>query len=242
MGKPVDETLLEINARANRLAGVGSWRSLYLRFLAELHPGSVLEVGSGDPAFLASLPEGTRRLAVDGNPALAPAYERAGVRFEVADLEGGLPRLVDAPFDAIVCSDVLEHLVRPQRVVDWIADLLAPDGVFFSHVPNEFRLGRTLRVVLGRAESVTFHEGCEEWEDPHVRRFTDRGFRKLLARRFPFSVKLTDLTYSKAARIVAAVGLPVPYGLEGGPTYASTTSPRTHETLVGIRNRLHRRI
>jgi len=64
------EGLLQVNSRANRLQGVASWRKLYLQLIARLPVGSVLEVGSGDPAFLASLPTNMRRAAVDiGAPA-----------------------------------------------------------------------------------------------------------------------------------------------------------------------------
>ena len=46
------EGLLEVNARAFRFKGKGRWRPLYLAFIQHLSPGSVVELGAGDPSFL----------------------------------------------------------------------------------------------------------------------------------------------------------------------------------------------
>lgn len=41
----------------------------------------------------------------------------------------------DGSFDGVVCQAVLEHVIDPQRVVDEIRRVLAPDGVVLSDVP-----------------------------------------------------------------------------------------------------------
>ena len=52
------------------------------------------------------------------------------------DLSGGR-------FDAIHCAQVLEHVLEPEACVARIADLLAPDGVAFIEVPNDFSAFQT---------------------------------------------------------------------------------------------------
>jgi 2-polyprenyl-3-methyl-5-hydroxy-6-metoxy-1,4-benzoquinol methylase len=41
-------------------------------------------------------------------------------------------------YDAIVCSEVLEHLVDPSIVLDYVEQYLKKDGIFISTVPNGF--------------------------------------------------------------------------------------------------------
>ncbi len=231
--------LVEWNARIHRWKGVGAWRALYLWFLRDLGPSSLIEFGSGDPSFLSLVAPACRRIAVDGNPALARDYAAAGIEFHCLDLDrDGLPEGLSG-LGAAVCSDVFEHLVFPARLLGLIAGCLGPEGVLFSHVPNEFRWRRTWRIVLGRRTSV-YHHGAEEWNDPHLRRFTDIGYRRFLSQRFRYNLKINDLRYRGWARTLARLRIPVPYGLEGGPTYASTNNDAVYRRLVEIKERLRR--
>ena len=232
------ETLLEVNKRTTKLKGIGVWRELYLQFIMQLEPNSVLELGSGDPTLLSSIPKHIRRLALDGNVELAPLYRDAGIEFYAFDFDHEDPPSVIEKFDVAVCSDVFEHLLYPQKSLQLLASVLLDDGVLLSHVPNEFRLRNTLKIMLGRAESLQFFPTCDEWNYPHLRRFTDVGYRRFLQLCFKYNLKTTDLRYSLIARIIDGLGFPVPYCLEGGPTYASTNSPENYERLLELKTRI----
>lgn len=214
--------------------GVGGWRSLYLPFLKELKPRATLEVGAGTPDFLLSVPT-DRKVAVDIGDRFADVFGASGIEFFKRDLDHDA--LVDlGPFDALICSDVFEHLINPAFALDSIADALSPAGVLFAHVPNEYRFD-TLRIMMGKTTSVRYHGNHEEWEDPHFRRFTDIGFARFLARRFKHSVKITDLRYGRAARLLRTVGLAVPYFLEGGPTYICTNDDAVAVRMKALKRR-----
>lgn len=218
--------------------GIGGWRALYLKFVADLRPESLLEVGAGTPDFLERAGV-ERRVAVDVGERFAADFRARGIEFVVRDLDReGLEGV--APVDVAVCSDVFEHLLDPAGALDALAGVLRPGGILFSHVPNEFRLGHLARVMLGRREAVAFHPGSREWDDPHLRRFTDRGFRAFLSRRFEHNLKLTDLGYGGSARRLQRLGAPVPFCLEGGPTYASTRDPETFGRLSALKEKLAR--
>jgi SAM-dependent methyltransferase len=213
--------------------GVGGWRKLYLSFIEDLAPSSVIELGAGAPEFLDRV-EAARRVAVDVSGHFAEEFRNRGIAFACRDLEkDGLADL--GPADVVVCSDVFEHLVNPAVALERIAELAGDHGVLFSHVPNEYRLGHVLKVMLDRRGTVQFHGGAAEWEDPHFRRFSDIGYRAFLARRFRHSLKLSDLRYGRAARLVRALGLRVPYCLEGGPTYASTNDSAIFARLCELK-------
>lgn len=239
--------LVRRNAELYR-SGAGRWelsrqRQVFLAIVEAMEPGLAVEYGAGDPAFLAELPEAWRRVGLDGNPDHAPAYREAGVEFHVVDLEAeqwpaGAAGL--AGVRVAVCSDVFEHLLDPLALLQRIADQLAPDGVLLAHVPNEFRLNRTLKIMLGRREAGC-HHGCREWDDLHLRRFTDRGFRAFLSQRFSHLVRLTPLLDSPRARFVRRLGLPVPYCCERGPTYAATNDARRAGRVAAALGRIGRR-
>ena len=63
-------------------------------------------------------------------------------RYQLDVFEGNLldyPKEADAPrFDAIHSAQVLEHVLEPEACVARIADLLAPEGIAFIEVPNDF--------------------------------------------------------------------------------------------------------
>lgn len=224
-------TLAEFNRKVHVPKGVGGWRALYLKLIGEIDPESVLEVGSGDPAFLRAVSGVARRAAIDSGDRFQAAFEEAGCDFYSLDLDhDSLPDI--GTFDVIVCSDVLEHLIYPRRTLDYIEQRLSPAGVLFSHVPNEFTLGQTVQIMLGRQGAMYFHRDCEEWENPHLRRFTDTGFRSLLGHYFPHSLKLTDLHYKGLSKSLARLGIEPPYCLQKGPTYASTRSEETFQELT----------
>jgi 2-polyprenyl-3-methyl-5-hydroxy-6-metoxy-1,4-benzoquinol methylase len=134
--------------------------------------GSVLDVGCGEGAVGRLLrSEGAERLT---GIEIDPDAARVAREFydEVAEgaVEDVLPTL-SGPFDAILCYDVLEHLVDPSAVLARLRTLAAPGGHLHVSVPNarHFSLVKDL-VVRG-----TF--GYTDWghrDNTHLRWFTRR--------------------------------------------------------------------
>jgi len=219
--------------RSFEAKGIGGWRSLYLSFIEDLAPFAVIELGAGAPEFLDRI-EAERRVAVDIGQRFAEVFRSRNIEFFCRNLEqDNLDDL--GPVDVAICSDVFEHLVNPAAALDRIAELIGFHGVLFSHVPNEYRLGHILKVMLDRGGTVQFHNAATEWEDPHFRRFSDMGYQRFLSRRFAHNLKLSDLRYGRLARLVKALGLGVPYCLQGGPTYASTNDPEVFKRLEELK-------
>jgi predicted TPR repeat methyltransferase len=55
-----------------------------------------------------------------------------------------------APFDAIVCADVLEHLPRPEELLARIRSWLAQGGTLLVSVPNVANVSVRAALLLGR--------------------------------------------------------------------------------------------
>ncbi|MDD2785402.1 MAG: glycosyltransferase [Patescibacteria group bacterium] len=72
--------------------------------------------------------------------------EETGVRSTF--LVGGIDAIADGKFDAIICSEVLEHQAEPQKFLMTLRGKLTSNGVLLLSVPNGQSLEERLRRVL----------------------------------------------------------------------------------------------
>ncbi len=208
-----------------RSKGIGTWNKLYLKFLEDRPDLEVLVIGAGAPDFVAAMSV-KRRVALDVGADYREGFEAAGATFIVANIETD-PIDHLGQFDVVICSDVLEHLLEPRIALARMAARLRPTGALFAHVPNEFRLGHVIRVMLGKSEAPLFHKGCNEWDDPHLRRFTERGFDRFLASEFEYRLAIHDLKFTTSARLAARLLGRAPYAMQPGPTFIATRNEAT---------------
>lgn len=55
----------------------------------------------------------------------------------------------ETPFDVVVCADVLEHLARPEALLDRIRGWLKPGGVLLASLPNIANISIRLALLFG---------------------------------------------------------------------------------------------
>lgn len=100
----------------------------------------------------------------------------ASVRLVEADLDAGMPPL-PGRFDFVVCADILEHLRRPERLLNQIRAVLNPDGRLLASLPNSGNIHFRFTVLSGRFPQ----EDKGLFDRTHVRFYTRRGWLELLA-------------------------------------------------------------
>ena len=97
------------------------------------NPESILDVGCGSSRTISLFH--CSRMGVDGSKEkLDYLKSRTNIDTCQADLELGIP--LDNEYDAIICNNVLEHLVHFENILDDISRLLIVKGRTIITVPN----------------------------------------------------------------------------------------------------------
>lgn len=138
-------------------------RSAFLQWVGPI-PGRVLEVGCGTGRNAAQLRGNgaTELIGVEVEPnAAATASERFDVVY-AEPVESAVAKL-SPPFDLIICSDVLEHLIDPWSILHELRALAGPRGILAISIPN----ARHYRVLWDIAFGAGFNYPLDGTYDPH---------------------------------------------------------------------------
>ncbi len=163
--------------RGDGFALLGDVRGPFLRN-AIGNGKKVLDIGCRDGALTSTFAAGNMvtGLDIDTN-ALHRAQEKLGIDTKQVDLNGEWGILAGT-YDAVVAAEVLEHLYYPNVVIQKVADVLTPEGLFVGTVPNAFSLRHRLRYVFKQKRGTPL-------EDPtHINHFTVRELHSMLCERF----------------------------------------------------------
>ncbi|HEY2343983.1 MAG TPA: class I SAM-dependent methyltransferase [Chthoniobacteraceae bacterium] len=94
----------------------------------------------------------------------------------VHNLENGLPEEARGPYDAALCSHVLEHLCFPQKLLADLHRALKPGGSLVVALPNMLFYRNRLKLLRGRVE---YEEGGL-MDETHFRWYTFASAQRLL--------------------------------------------------------------
>ncbi len=139
----------------------------------------VLDVGCGEGFFAAELKkDGNRTVGVDALPS-ARASE-ALERYIPADLNIAQPDLAhqagEYRFDRVLLLDVLEHLVRPERLLAEVRPALKESGRLVVSLPNVANITVRLALLFGRFN----HTDRGIMDRTHLHFYTRKTARALL--------------------------------------------------------------
>ena len=111
----------------------------------------MLDLGFGAGLFASRIRPVCRYLA---GVELDPDAAREGARFFDQPVTGDLLEGISGPwretFDVIVAADILEHLPRPEVLLESLKPLLKPGGVLLLSLPNVANVTVRLGLLLGR--------------------------------------------------------------------------------------------
>lgn len=143
----------------------------------------LIEIGCEQGVLLDTLPDCKDKVGLDiSEVALKDAKRRLGkrARFVQADAEKKI-NLPDKSFDVVVCSQTLEHVKHPEKMMENIKRLAKDDARVVISVPNElFMLKiKTFLKKLGIIQLLFpgIEEGVSEW---HLQVFTHQKVKDLV--------------------------------------------------------------
>ena len=166
-------------------------------------PRKVLDIGTGAGILgrdLAAMLHGAYIIGVEPDPELAElarSHMDEVVQGGIDD-ESTLKAIKNhAPFDLIVCADVLEHLPEPGVVLARLVDVLAEEGRIITSIPNVRHISTFVDLaLLGNWPSRT--RGIHD--STHLRFFTRKNILALGAR-----ANLKPLKESRNLRIIESM-------------------------------------
>jgi 2-polyprenyl-3-methyl-5-hydroxy-6-metoxy-1,4-benzoquinol methylase len=165
-------------------------------WLSRLDSGPrVLDVGAGDGhQAQALLAAGFAVDALEPSPAARARYrQRNGVEPFDGFLDAAFVATRAATYDAVLLSQVLEHLADPERAIALVRQLLRPGGIAVIAVP-QFR--SWLSILSGRRDMFIS-------PPVHLSFFTRSGLAKLLRRHGLEEVHTDSVTWFDPARVAA---------------------------------------
>ena len=138
--------------------------------------GYVLDVGCGTGAVTVEIRDkaGATVLGIEPSAERAAACRARGI--ETLECLFPSPLIpTHRPFDAIIFTDVLEHLADPGSALVEARKLLAPGGVIIASVPNVAHWSVRQDLLFGKFE----YKPYGIMDATHLRWFTARSLRRL---------------------------------------------------------------
>ena len=151
------------------------------RLLRRVPPGggSVLELGPGPGAMTrVLLARGYRVTVVENDPEALEVLKTLDVEVIPGNLDNTdwLDALKGRQFDTVMACDVLEHLRKPEDVLQRLSELVAPMGCLLISVPNIAYAG----VLASMRSGIFDYSDKGQLDRTHVRFFTKRSMEKML--------------------------------------------------------------
>lgn len=139
----------------------------------------VLDIGCGEGFFAAELVAAGNRVSGIDDRAM-PAENSALENYCSLDLDGGIAPAIAAlegkRFDRVLLLDVLEHLKRPELILDECRAALKPEGRIIVSLPNVANIAIRLMLLLGRFD----YQERGILDRTHLRFFTRKTARRLI--------------------------------------------------------------
>ena len=151
------------------------------RLLRRVPPGggSVLELGPGPGAMTrVLLARGYRVTVVENDPEALEVLKTLDVEVIPGNLDNTdwLDAIKGRQFDTVMACDVLEHLRKPEGVLQRLSEFVAPMGCLLISVPNIAYAG----VLASMRSGIFDYSDKGQLDRTHVRFFTKRSMEKVL--------------------------------------------------------------
>ena len=146
-----------------------------LDLLTDLPPSKVLDLGCSSGLLAERIRKLGHHVTAVDREAFPETLSRVD-EFIPGDLEDGIPPQAGTGFDVVVAADVLEHLRRPERLLEEIKRVMNPRGRLVVSVPNFGHWYPRTRTALGAFD----YDQRGILDSTHYRFFTRRSLERML--------------------------------------------------------------
>lgn len=154
---------------------------LILDMVTQLEPSAIADIGSANGRFAAEL-RPHRVVGVERDHVLATQARSNCAHVIEGDIEDSHTQDALAaygPFDLILATDVIEHLVHPEATLRALAQILQPGGHLVISVPNLLYYRERIRMAFGYFETSPIG-GL--YDRTHLSFFSAAEFKGMLSR------------------------------------------------------------
>ena len=160
-----------------------TWRSLSA-------PSAVLDIGCGNGSILNQLPTGVYKAGIDVSTNLLELAKAKGIETFCVDVDQAPLPFPDGRFDLVMATDVIEHVVHTDHLMNEINRVLRPGGVLFAGIPNVNQpISFVMQFILDLTPMFSARYRC-----PHYRDFSAR-LLKLILEKHGFAVRRCEGSY-----------------------------------------------
>jgi len=165
---------------ADETQAAGYITSVVIKELRSIKARRVLDFGAGNGALCARLKsEGFEVVGVelDESGAGIARHAHPDIPFYRAGTEDDPAHLSEAPFDAVVSTEVIEHLYAPHRLLAYASGVLKSDGHLMLSTPYHGYLKNLALCVFDKWD----HHHDPLWTGGHIKFWSRNTPSKLLA-------------------------------------------------------------
>ncbi|MBE2226097.1 MAG: methyltransferase domain-containing protein [Ignavibacteria bacterium] len=132
---------------------------------ADIRPDdNVLEVGCGAGHILERINCG-RLTGIDISPVqIQRAKARLGSKAKLIEAEGERLPFPDQSFERILCTEVFEHVLEPEKLLKEMKRVLKDDGIISLSVPNEKLIIFTKQILLNSGLRRVLEPKQSNWD------------------------------------------------------------------------------
>jgi 2-polyprenyl-3-methyl-5-hydroxy-6-metoxy-1,4-benzoquinol methylase len=146
-----------------------------------LPPGRICDFGCGHGLMLSRLSTRHEVYGTEYDPGLVSDCRSRGLKVVQADLNQDAVLPFDGVlFDAILVSEVCEHLLDPRNAIRLARKSLQPNGTLIVTVPNSVPLFVRLPFAFGRSIDWLHYPSPDTEKTGHLRFFTTESMSRLL--------------------------------------------------------------
>jgi len=169
-------TKVSIPPVCNERIYAGSNRPL-LQLITHFPAGAALDCGCGTGGNARVLSQmGWRVTGITVSPRELEMASECCEAVLLGDLNSGIPQEAGGPFDLVVFSHVLEHLLQPEVALREARRLLSPDGRIIVALPNVLYWRLRIKFLFGEFK----YEPTGIMDETHVRFYTFHSGMELL--------------------------------------------------------------